>query len=117
MANDQQIENGDTYPKPEHGWTCFHCGETFKTVGGAYDHFGATPTAEPGCVIGVTLGAQRGLLAELRKVEDQLACYMREDAGLSQVMAAMQSRHSEQLQLAEEAGYERGLRDGRAERR
>lgn len=21
----------DTYQKPEHGWTCFHCGETFTT--------------------------------------------------------------------------------------
>lgn len=33
----------DTYPMPKHGWTCFHCGETFKTPGKAREHFGRTP--------------------------------------------------------------------------
>lgn len=28
------------YLKPEHGWTCFHCGETFTTPGSARDHWG-----------------------------------------------------------------------------
>jgi hypothetical protein len=59
----------DTYKHPEHGWTCFHCGETFTTVGGARDHFGADITAQPGCLIRVQLGNERGLLMELRKVE------------------------------------------------
>lgn len=34
----------DTYPAPRHGWTCFHCGETFKTEEGARIHFGETPS-------------------------------------------------------------------------
>jgi hypothetical protein len=36
---------------PPDGWTCFHCGETFKTWNGARDHFGATPDETPLCLI------------------------------------------------------------------
>lgn len=58
---------------PPHGWTCFHCGETFMTVGGARDHFGAEPSATPGCMLHVQLGEERGLLMALRKVEERNA--------------------------------------------
>jgi hypothetical protein len=61
---------------PKHGWTCFHCGETFKTPGSAREHFGATPNAKPGCVIdqvaleeGGKPERGRGLLMALRKLE------------------------------------------------
>ena len=59
----------DTYERPKHGWTCFHCGETFTTIGGARDHFGAKPDREPGCLIQVKYGDERGLQMELRKSE------------------------------------------------
>ena len=59
----------DTYTAPAHGWTCFHCGETFTTVGSARDHFGAQPDATPGCMLKVTFGDERGWLMELRKLE------------------------------------------------
>lgn len=60
----------DTYPMSKHGWTCFHCGETFTTFGAARDHFGATPEAEIGCLINkVRPGEERGLLMALRKSE------------------------------------------------
>ena len=39
----------DTYPMPEHGWTCFHCGATFTNVNLARDHFGRYPVATPAC--------------------------------------------------------------------
>lgn len=61
---------GDTYPRPPHGWTCFHCGETFMTLGGAADHFGSTPDRVPGCRIKV--GEERGLLMEIRRLEAEL---------------------------------------------
>jgi hypothetical protein len=61
----------DTYERPPHGWTCFHCGETFKTTGGAADHFGAKPTATPGCLVRVQLGDERGLEMALRKAEEE----------------------------------------------
>ena len=59
----------DTYPMPKHGWACFHCGETFTTPGTAEDHFGAMPEARAGCLLKVALGEERGLLMELRRVE------------------------------------------------
>jgi len=62
----------DTYPKPPHGWTCFHCGETFKTIGGARDHFGAKPDAIPGCMIRVQYGNERGLQMALRRAEAEV---------------------------------------------
>jgi hypothetical protein len=60
-----------TYPMPEHGWTCFHCGETFTTPGGARLHFGTTPDAKPGCYLKVELGDERGWLARIRELEEK----------------------------------------------
>lgn len=103
----------DTYERPPHGWTCFHCGETFKTPGTARDHFGASPDAEPGCVIRVKLGDERGLQFELRKAEEQLARYRAEDSDKDREMAAMRADHAVALRREEEKGYARGLRDTR----
>lgn len=111
---DVVVGQQDTYPMPEHGWTCFHCGETFTTPGSAREHFGPTPNAEPGCLIKVRLGGERGLLNALRKAEKRLAMHMDEDSELARVMYAMQSRHADALMAAEEAGYARGVRDGMA---
>lgn len=60
-----------TYPIPQHGWTCFHCGETFTTVGGAEDHFGAKPNALAACQIKV--GEERGPVMALRRAEARIA--------------------------------------------
>lgn len=42
-------EVAGTYTAPAHGWTCFHCGETFTTWFKARDHFGNTPIATTAC--------------------------------------------------------------------
>jgi hypothetical protein len=60
------------------GWQCFHCGEVFTTVGGARDHFGATPDALPGCLLKIELGDARGWLMELRRLQDKCDCLMQE---------------------------------------
>lgn len=65
--------NGETYEKPAHGWTCFHCGETFTNTGSARDHFGAKPDAVPGCALKVQLGDERGWLMAHRKLEAEIA--------------------------------------------
>lgn len=57
----------EVYLAPKHGWCCFHCGENFRTFGGAQDHFGATPGERPACLI--KLGDERGLIMELRKAQ------------------------------------------------
>ena len=56
-----------TYKQPKHGWTCFHCGETFKKFGAAKDHFGESVDGSAGCQI--KAGEERGLLMALRKAE------------------------------------------------
>ena len=64
------MTNPDTYPAPANGWTCFHCGETFRTPGSARDHFGCTPASDLACRI--KAGDERGLLMALRKAEAAL---------------------------------------------
>jgi hypothetical protein len=107
---DALVSREDTYQMPPHGWTCFHCGETFTTVGAARIHFGETPAARPGCLEKVSIGAERGLLMALRKAEQRIAKYMEEDTDLHRSLYRMQSQHSDALRDAEEAGYERGAR-------
>jgi hypothetical protein len=57
---------------PAHGWTCFHCGETFTTPGSARDHFGTHLYDKPGCLLKVEVGEERGLLMELRKAQAKI---------------------------------------------
>ena len=57
----------ETYRMPPDGRVCFHCGERFKTVGGARVHFGRRPSSTAGCLIKV--GEERGLLMEVRRLE------------------------------------------------
>lgn len=84
-------ETADTYQKPAHGWTCFHCGDTFTTFGSARDHFGATPAEVPGCII--KAGHERHLLMELRKAQAREAELQLERDSLSdQLEAALLSK-------------------------
>lgn len=107
----------ETYAMPAHGWTCFHCGETFTTVGAAKDHFGFDPSYEPACRI--KLGAELGLLMALRQAEKDLVdawnCIHNESAEGIRAMRRAEGRNKRHLILAEELGYERGLRDARNE--
>lgn len=104
-----------TYEKPEHGWTCFHCGETFTTYGAARDHFGFEPSDDVACRI--KAGAERGLVMALRKAEKELAdawtAIHNESTEASRAYYAQTSRHHDQITTIEEYAYERGLEDGR----
>lgn len=108
--------DGPSNTKPYNGWTCFHCGETFTTVGAARDHFGFEPSQDPGCIIKV--GAERGLLMALRKAEAELSevwsAVHNESTEAARAYYAQMTRHNSQLMAAEESGYERGLADGLA---
>lgn len=105
--------SSDTYQMPAHGWTCFFCGETFKTPGSARDHFGGDMGATAACRI--KAGSERGLLMALRKAEAIIARYQAEDSPMYQILVTQQQRHADALRTAEELGYERGLADGRDE--
>ena len=103
------------YTPPEHGWTCFHCGEhfpsTFAGARAARDHFGWTPEATPACQI--KAGAEGGLVQKMRRQELALARYREEDSDKDRELHAMRADHAVALRQTEEAGYERGLADGR----
>jgi hypothetical protein len=105
---DELVER-DTYPQPEHGWTCFHCGETFHAVGLAAVHFGSLIDGEPACRLNQK---ERGLAFQLRQAEEQLARYRAEDSDTDRAMHAMRADHVTELKREEEKGYARGLRDG-----
>lgn len=101
------------YRRPAHGWTCFHCGETFMSEGSARDHFGAEPFADPGCRIKV--GAERGLLLALRDAEAQVtrltAALHSENTEALRQLRRLQGRISDIARDAEQEGYDRALRD------
>lgn len=61
----------DTYVPPAHGWTCFHCGDTFMHERAARDHFGATPDREPACVMKLT-SEDRSLTRRIRWLESEI---------------------------------------------
>lgn len=93
------MTNAELHGCPYPGWVCFHCGEEFRTVGGAADHFGATPDQEPACQI--EAGEGRGLVMELRRVEaerDALAAHVeRLQADIKSAMIGLDfaQRHSQ----------------------
>ena len=60
----------ETYPSPPHGWTCFHCGETFTNPNKARDHFGHDIDATPACQL--TRDHVSGELRRFRVIEAKL---------------------------------------------
>lgn len=96
-------------------WRCFHCGDVFTDEGSASLHFGRDEDSEPACVI--KAGAEQGLLGALREAEDAAAdarhAIADETTDSAKAYYAQATRHAAALRNAEEAGYERGLADGR----
>lgn len=97
-------------------WRCFHCDDVFTSEHEARLHFGATEDSTPACRIA---GAEHSLLQELRRVENELADLWHsvhsESTEAARAYFSQNSRHQRQLVVAEELGYERGLRDARTE--
>lgn len=97
------------------GWTCFHCGDSFIDFAVARLHFGPDETTTPACKI---KGAEGGLLKALRDAERQadehLHMMHNESTEAAKAYHALRCRSEQSIRAAEELGYERGLRDGRA---
>lgn len=83
-------------------WRCFHCDGVFRNVADAALHFGRESVAA--CQIDV---------AAVRGMEKELTSYRQEDTDLHRQIHRMESAHQTALMRAEEAGYDKGLRDGR----
>jgi hypothetical protein len=92
-------------------WRCFHCDEVFTRERDAAEHFGSDQGALTACQI---KGHENLLVQKLREQETLILSYLHEDATVLRAMAAMQSDHAQALRRAEEAGYDRGVRDAMA---
>lgn len=95
-------------------WRCFHCGEAFTDAQCAANHFGGDQGALTACQI---KGDEGGLVALIRKQEAELDRYRAEDAEHYRAFYSLGADHSTKLREAEEAGYAKGLADGRALRK
>jgi hypothetical protein len=98
------------YSAPRHGWTCFHCGETFTTPGSAADHFGVTPESTTGCLIdrvaleeGGKPERGRGLLMELRKVQATATANKEEIERLQTELAALREENQKLREALDES--------------
>ena len=87
-------------------WRCFHCDETFSDAAAAREHFGPNEMHEPRCHIDI---------AKYREMEERVRRCNAEDTDLHREIYGMQSKHQTDLHREEERGYERGIRDARAE--
>jgi hypothetical protein len=93
-------------------WTCFHCGETFTDEKCAGEHFGGDLLSLAACQIKAEEG---GLVALIRKQEAELDRHRSEDTASYREFYSLGADHTRALMRAEEAGYEKGLADGRSE--
>lgn len=98
--------------REEMEWRCFHCDEVFTDTAAAKDHFGYDLLAEPGCKLNEIEG---GLLGIVRRQEERLDAYHREDTASYREFYSLGADHSQALRREEEKGYAKGLADGRAE--
>ena len=111
-------ESGDFYTPPAHGWTCFHCGDTFMHENVAREHFGGSIDAIPGCRLRMRAG-ERSLLRRIRWLESQYRALRdrvtAEDTDKDREISAMRAEHAQALIREEEKGYALGLRDAKNE--
>lgn len=95
-------------------WRCFFCDEVFTSFKHAAEHFGVDDACEadvPAC----KLTAHEGhLVTYIRKLEKEVRRYMSEDSDVLRSIQALEADHRTALRRAEEQGYEKGVRDGRA---
>lgn len=92
-------------PSAPDGWRCFHCDEFFTDEAAARLHFGHSEIREPIC----TIGAEA-----VRRMQAELDSYHEEDTALMRQIYGLGAEHHAAKQRAEEAGYAKGLADGRA---
>lgn len=97
-------------------WRCFHCDEVFTSAHKARVHFGYDNYSTPACFI---VGAAGSLIEILREAEmkcdEAWSAIHSETLDCHKAMHSQAGRHQSALRAAEELGYERGLRDARAE--
>lgn len=106
-APEGKVEPDGTYQAPRHGWTCFHCGETFsiathgshaQAVQGAREHFGPDPRWTPACIELMQSKPQQ-LYRRLRRAEIKLAEYPNLEEQVDYLSDVAQENHDLRAQL------------------
>lgn len=92
-------------------WRCFHCGDTFTQSQHAHarEHFGRDEGETPVCLMRVP--GEHGLIAALRKAQDELASWRAESDPLTRAIECQAADYEQRLIREEEKGYARGLKD------
>jgi hypothetical protein len=96
-------------------WRCFFCDEVFTRYQDAAEHFGCYDACEadvPACKIAAHEGH---LVKYIRKLENELRRYMREDSDVMRSIAALEGEQAAAIREAEDRGYARGVADMKAQ--
>lgn len=93
-------------------WRCFHCDEVFTSVRCATVHFGTDESKTPACQL---KSHEVHLVEHIRDLEKQLDGYRAEDSSIMRAIYTLEADHRQALIREEEIGYERGVRDMRAQ--
>lgn len=89
-------------------WRCFHCDEVFIRPACAAVHFGNYEIRTPACQL---KSHERHLVEYIRDLEAQLDGYRAEDSHVMRSIYTLEADHRQALILAEEDGYNKGVRD------
>jgi hypothetical protein len=89
-------------------WRCFHCDAVFTNQRDASEHFGGHQGELAGCQI---KGHENALLRIIRDQQLELSVLRAEDGQFIRAMMSMQVDHAQAVRKAEEAGYDKGVRD------
>ena len=109
-ARSKALEEENARPQ----WRCFHCDEVFTSFECAKEHFGSSEGCDPGCVEKLK-GGEHGLLRRVRELEEQLIPYLHETSAVETYVHSLKADHAAALRREEERGYNKGVRDMRAE--
>lgn len=106
-----ELERENAKKTREVEWRCFHCGDTFtkEQLAHAREHFGRDEGEIPVCLMRVP--GESGLIAALRKAQDELASWRAECDPLTRAIEAQAADYEQRLIREEEKGYARGLKD------
>ena len=99
----------------ESSWRCFYCNELFKEPLAAARHFGSDDgcySDGPACKLNEQDG---GILELYRRALDEISKLQSEDSPTHLEFYALGAEHHQALIDAEQAGYDRGLKDARIE--
>lgn len=93
-------------------WRCFHCDEVFTSPKWAAEHFGFDQGEAPAC----KLASHEGhLVTYIRRLEAEIARYRQDDSDVMRSIMSLECDHRQALLRAEEKGYEKGVRDMKAQ--